>query len=85
MWWQRLRSVAVVVIIAGCTTMASFDVERDMGVHTLWAKRGQTLGDLAHIYCEQGGPRERETMEWAISRSSYPATVTITCPSAKEH
>lgn len=73
--WLLLTSL----MVGGCATTATFDVERDMGLYSVWAKRGQTLGDLAHLYCEQGAPRERDIMLWAIERSSYPATVYITC------
>jgi hypothetical protein len=64
-------------IVVGATGCVAH--ERDMAVYDLWAKRGQVVGDLAHVYCEQGAKRERDMMEWAINRASYPAVVTIEC------
>jgi hypothetical protein len=73
-WGRNLAIGALVLWLTGCASH-----ERDMAVYDLWAKRGQVLGDLAHLYCEQGARRERDMMEWAINRSSYPARVTIEC------
>jgi len=79
---RHLLKGSALVLLTGC--MANFGLERDAAASGVWAKRGQTLGDLAHLYCEQGAEREREMMAWAIRRYSYPALVTIDCESLKQ-
>jgi hypothetical protein len=69
----------LVLLLAAWLLGACVAHERDVAIYDLWAKRGQVLGDLAHLYCEQGAKRERDMMDWAIRRSSYPAAVTIEC------
>ena len=69
----------VPLLLGGCVLPSNFPTERDATVYGLWAKRGQILGDLAHLFCEQGAEREREEMRWAIRRFSYPARVSIDC------
>jgi hypothetical protein len=70
--------LGLAVLLLGMTGCAA--LERDVGVYTVWAKRGQRLGDLAHVYCEQGAARERLVMTWAMERAAYPAQVSIACP-----
>ena len=71
-----LLSLAL-MLLTGCAP--DFSVERDAGIYGVWAKRGQLLDDMAHLYCEQGAEREQDMMAWAMRRYSYPAKVTIEC------
>ena len=77
--WPASKWLVLVLLLplGGCA--ATFSSERDSAAYGVWAKRGQTLGDLAHLYCEQGAERESEMMAWAIRRYSYPASVQIDC------
>lgn len=66
--------VLMVVLATGCAGM-----ERDTSIYYVWAKRGQQTGDLAHLYCNQGGPRERAIFRHALESQAGRAQVTITC------
>jgi hypothetical protein len=68
-------ALVAALAVAGCASL-----ERDVTLYGVWAKRGQRLGDLAHVYCEQGATRERLVMRWAIDRAAHPAQVSIVCP-----
>ena len=75
-----LLGVAVLVfVLGGCATQ-----EQDLAVYGVWAKRGQALGRLAQIYCEQGSQRARSMMEWSMERTQYPARVKIACLNKSE-
>jgi len=82
------RAVATGVLIVvsvswGCGVMGK-SVERDASVYYLWAKRGQEMGDLAHVYCDQGGIQERQAFHYALDGAAVGAKVTIECPAPKK-
>jgi hypothetical protein len=77
-----VRALVLVLCLTACTP--NLALERDLGIYGVWAKRGQIVGDYAHVYCEQGARREREMFLWALERAAHPATVAISCEQERE-
>jgi len=65
----------IALLLTGCVRR----LEDEPAVDILWAKRGQTVGDLVWLYCEHGSRRERAIMATAFERAAYPAVLAITC------
>ena len=80
MWTRCWTCAAGASLVAALVACAQIRTERDVSQHYTWAKRGESFGELVHVFCTLGSDRERAWFSEAATSRAYPARVTIECP-----
>lgn len=75
---RAVVAALLVVFATACTTM-DYQTGRDTVAIATWQTRGETVGDLAFLYCANGTPRERLMFLWGIQRTAGRHKITIEC------
>ena len=72
-WWL----LAATLLFTACAV--DYRVGRDALAVTTWEQRGETVGDLAYIYCSRAAPREKLIFQWGLQRTRGPYRLVISC------
>ena len=72
-WWLALCAL----LLSACAV--DYRVGRDALAVTTWEQRGETVGDLAYIYCSRAAPREKLIFQWGLQRTLGPHKLAIVC------